>query len=124
MAPSVAAGSVRAIELALGSDEQRRTLRRNTALFRSLMEEADFDLLPGTHPINPVMFPGDDGARQATLIADAMLGRGVYVIPFSYPVVPKGKARVRVQLSAAHTEADVRTCVDAFSASRDEVAGA
>ena len=70
--------------------------------------EAGFDLLPGSHPITPVMFPGEDGARQATMIADHMLGNGVYVIAFSFPVVPKGKARIRVQLSAAHSEADVR----------------
>ena len=70
------------------------------------------------HPITPVMFPGDDGAREAGRIAQHMLDAGVYVIPFSFPVVPRGKARIRVQLSAAHTEADVRTCVDAFVAAR------
>ena len=69
------------------------------------------------------MFPGDDGARQAAQIADTMLEHGVYVIAFSYPVVPKGQARIRVQLSAAHTEADVRACVAAFVAARDEVTG-
>ena len=63
------------------------------------MTEAGFDLLPGAHPITPVMFPGDDGARRAAQIADAMLAEGVYVIAFSYPVVPQGKARIRVQLS-------------------------
>ena len=67
------------------------------------------------------MFPGEDGARQATMIADHMLGNGVYVIAFSFPVVPKGKARIRVQLSAAHSEADVRACVAAFVAARDAV---
>jgi glycine C-acetyltransferase len=77
--------------------------------------------LPGSHPITPVMFPGEDGARQATMIADHMLGNGVYVIAFSFPVVPKGKARIRVQLSAAHSEADVRACVAAFVAARDAV---
>ena len=64
------------------------------------MTEAGFDLLPGAHPIIPVMFPGEDGARTAAEIADAMLDEGVYVIAFSYPVVPQGKARIRVQLSA------------------------
>ena len=68
------------------------------------------------------MFPGEDGARRASAIADAMLADGVYVIAFSYPVVPAGKARIRVQLSAAHTEADVRRCVEAFVAARDAVA--
>ena len=66
------------------------------------------------HPITPVMFPGDDGARLAGQIAQRMLDAGVYVIPFSFPVVPRGRARIRVQLSAAHTESDVRSCVDAF----------
>ena len=82
---------------------------------------AGFELLPGTHPIRPVMFPGEDGARRAAEIADHMLGNGVYVIAFSFPVVPRGKARIRVQLSAAHSEADVRACVDAFVAARDAV---
>ena len=63
-----------------------------------------FALLPGTPPIRPVMSPGEDGARQAAQIADHMLGNGVYVIAFSFPVVPRGKARIRVQLSAAHSQ--------------------
>ena len=121
VAPSVVAGSMKALEIARDSDEPRQVLRRNAELFRSLMTEAGFDLLPGEHPIVPVMFPGDDGARKASQIADAMLAKGVYVIAFSYPVVPKGKARIRVQLSAAHSEDDVRACVDAFAAARDEV---
>mgnify|MGYP002651892550 FL=1 len=120
----MAAGSLTAIEIARGSDDARATLRRNTLMFRELMTESGFDLLPGDHPITPVMFPGEDGARQAAQIADAMLGHGVYVIAFSYPVVPQGQARVRVQLSAAHSEEDVRTCVRAFVAARDEVLGA
>lgn len=122
VAPAVAAGSMKAIELALGGDDKRAVLERNTRLFRELMTDAGFDLLPGTHPITPVMFPGEDGARQAAQIADAMLERGVYVIAFSYPVVPKGKARIRVQLSAAHSEEDVRACVQAFVDARDAVA--
>lgn len=121
VAPSVVAGSRKALELARTSDEGRAKLRANSELFRTLMTDAGFELLPGSHPITPVMFPGDDGARQAAQIADAMLARGVYVIPFSYPVVPKGKARIRVQLSAAHSEDDVRTCVRAFVDARDEV---
>lgn len=121
VAPVVAAGSLKAIEIARAADDGRAALRRNTLMFRELMTEAGFDLLPGTHPITPVMFPGDDGARQAAQIADTMLEHGVYVIAFSHPVVPKGQARIRVQLSAAHTEADVRACVAAFVAARDEV---
>ncbi len=121
VAPSVVAGSLKALEIARDASAPREQLRANTELFRSLMTEAGFELLPGSHPITPVMFPGDDGARRAAQIADAMLARGVYVIAFSYPVVPKGQARIRVQLSAAHSEDDVRTCVDAFVVARDEV---
>ncbi len=124
VAPAVVAGSLAALDLVAGSGEARKTLQRNTALFRRLMSEAGFDLLgddANPHPITPVMFPGDDGARRAGQIADHMLGDGVYVIAFSYPVVPKGRARIRVQLSAAHSEDDVRACVAAFVAARDAV---
>jgi glycine C-acetyltransferase len=122
VAPTVTAGSLAALELAAGSDDARAQLRDNATLFRSLMTEAGFELVAGSHPIIPVMFPGEDGARRASAIADAMLADGVYVIAFSYPVVPAGKARIRVQLSAAHTEADVRRCAEAFVAARDAVA--
>ncbi|WP_116114040.1 glycine C-acetyltransferase [Austwickia chelonae] len=122
VAPAVAAGSLTAIDLARSSDELRTALETNKTLFRSLMTEAGFDLLPGEHAIVPVMFPGEDGARLAGRIAESMLADGVYVIPFSYPVVPKGKARIRVQLSAAHSAEDVRTCVAAFVAARDKAA--
>ena len=122
VAPSVVAGSMAALDLAAKSSEGRETLTRNTTLFRSLMTEAGFDLLPGTHPITPVMFPGEDGARTATAVADAMLADGVYVIAFTYPVVPQGKARIRVQLSAAHSEDDVRRCAAAFVNARTKVA--
>jgi glycine C-acetyltransferase len=122
VAPVVAAGSLKALEIAATSDEARQTLRRNTALFRELMTAEGFELLPGSHPITPVMFPGEDGARRAAETADVMLAEGVYVIAFSYPVVPQGKARIRVQLSAAHSEDDVRACVAAFVAARSRVA--
>ena len=118
VAPSVVAGSLEALRIARTSSDARETLAANTRLFRELMTEAGFDLLPGEHPITPVMFPGEDGAREAGRVADAMLADGVYVIPFSFPVVPRGRARIRVQLSAAHTEADVRRCVDAFVRAR------
>jgi len=121
VAPAVVAGSMAAIELAARSSERREALTRNTELFRSLMTDAGFDLRPGTHPITPVMFPGEDGARTAAAIADSMLADGIYVIAFSYPVVPKGKARIRVQLSAAHSEDDVRRCVDAFVKARAKI---
>ncbi|KRE60848.1 glycine C-acetyltransferase [Nostocoides sp. Soil756] len=121
VAPAVVAGSLAALDLVDGSADGRDTLRRNASLFRELMGDAGFALLPGSHPIVPVMFPGDDGARQATRIADHMLEHGVYVIAFSFPVVPRGKARIRVQLSAGHSEDDVRRCVAAFVAARDAV---
>ena len=121
VAPSVVAGSMAALDLAAKSSDGREALSRNTTLFRSLMTEAGFDLLPGTHPITPVMFPGEDGARMASAVADAMLADGIYVIAFSYPVVPQGKARIRVQLSAAHSEDDVRACAAAFVKARTSV---
>lgn len=119
VAPSVVAGSIAALELVAGSDEARSRLRANSELFRRRMSEEGFDLLDGEHAIVPVMF-GD--AVMAGQIAEQMLTRGVYVIAFSYPVVPQGKARIRVQLSAAHSEADIETCVQAFVASRAAVA--
>ena len=115
VAPSVVAGSLAALDLVASSDEARSTLRANTELFRRRMVEEGFDILPGEHPITPVMF-GD--AVLAGRIAEEMLNHGVYVIAFSFPVVPKGKARIRVQLSAAHTEADIETCVQAFRSAR------
>lgn len=121
VAPAVVAGSTAALDLVESSGDKRETLARNTELFDRLMREAGFEVLPGTHPIRPIMFPGEDGARRAAAIADHMLGHGVYVIAFSFPVVPRGKARIRVQLSAAHSEDDVRACVEAFVAARDAV---
>ncbi|MCC6494621.1 MAG: glycine C-acetyltransferase [Propionibacteriaceae bacterium] len=121
VAPVVVAGSLAALDLVSSSAAARDQLRTNAALFRRLMTEAGFELLPGEHPIVPVMFPGPDGARTAAAMAEAMLAEGVYVVAFSYPVVPQGRARIRVQLSAAHSEADVRACVAAFAAAREAV---
>ncbi len=121
VAPSVVAGSLAAIELVAGGRDERAQLHDNAALFRRLMTDAGFDLLPGEHPIVAVMF-GD--AALAARIADAMLEHGVYVIAFSYPVVAQGRARIRVQLSAAHSAADVETCVAAFVAASAEVGAA
>ncbi|MBL8929496.1 MAG: glycine C-acetyltransferase [Kineosporiaceae bacterium] len=121
VAPSVVAGSLKALELAASSNQGREALRRNSDLFRQLMTAEGFELLPGEHPITPVMFGGEDGAREAAQVADRMLELGVYVIAFSYPVVPKGRARIRVQLSAAHSEDDVRQCVAAFVTARGDV---
>jgi glycine C-acetyltransferase len=120
VAPSVVAGSLAALELVASSDEARSTLRENTALFRRRMTEEGFDVLEGEHPITPVMF-GD--AVLAGRMAEEMLAHGVYVIAFSYPVVPQGKARIRVQLSAAHSADDVETCVAAFVAARTAISG-
>ena len=116
VAPAVVAGSLAALDLVAAGGEQRAALQANTELFRGLMTAAGFDILPGTHPIVPVMI-GD--AARASRIADAMLDEGVYVVAFSYPVVPRGRARIRVQLSAAHTADDVRGCVAAFAAARE-----
>ncbi len=119
--PSVAAGSLRALEVVQRSGDRRDALLRNGTRFRALMADAGFELLPGSHPIVPVMFPGDDGARTAAQVAEHMLGAGVYVVAFSFPVVPRGQARIRVQLSAAHTDDDIARCVDAFVAARRAV---
>lgn len=118
LAPSIVAGTLAALDLLEQSDHLRAQLVTNAELFRRLMDEAGFDLLPGSHPIVPVMF-GD--AALTARIADEMQRQGVYVTAFSYPVVPKGRARIRVQLSAAHTDEEIRRCVDAFVAARAAV---
>jgi glycine C-acetyltransferase len=119
VAPAIVAASLTVLDLLSGSGELRERLRANTALFRSRMTEAGFDIAPGDHPITPVMI-GD--AAQAAALADALLAKGIYVIGFSYPVVPRGQARIRVQLSAAHSAEDVERCVRAFIEARDELA--
>ncbi|MFD3454593.1 glycine C-acetyltransferase [Streptomyces sp. NPDC058691] len=120
LAPVIAAASLKVLDLIEDSEELRVRLAENTALFRSRMTEAGFEILPGDHPIAPVMI-GD--AAEAGRMADLLLERGVYVIGFSYPVVPHGKARIRVQLSAAHSTEDVEKAVAAFIASREALAG-
>ncbi|MCL6423902.1 glycine C-acetyltransferase [Brachybacterium sp. JHP9] len=115
LAPAIVAATLTALELVAGSAELRSTLFRNAELFRRRMSEEGFELLDGEHAIIPVMF-GD--ARRAGKVADAMLEQGVYVTAFSYPVVPKEKARIRVQLSAAHSEEAVEACVQAFVTAR------
>lgn len=114
LAPAIVSAAVEAVALLTSSDEPRRRLRENTARFREGMSAAGFRIPPGDHPIVPVML-GD--ARLAANMADDLLERGIYVIGFSFPVVPKGKARIRVQLSAAHTEAQVDRAVAAFAES-------
>lgn len=121
LAPSIVAASLKALELVATSQKLRATLFENASLFRRRMIEEGFELLDGEHAIIPVMF-GD--AALAGRIADAMLEEGVYVTAFSFPVVPRGKARIRVQLSAAHTAEDIEACVQAFVRSRDRVQSA
>jgi len=118
VAPPIVAASLAVLDLLEGSDDLRKKLRDNTAWFRGRMTELGFDMLPGDHPIVPVMI-GD--AALATRTADLLLEHGVYVIGFSYPVVPMGKARIRTQVSAAHTRADLERAVAAFEAVRSEL---
>ncbi|WP_082177736.1 glycine C-acetyltransferase [Arthrobacter sp. RIT-PI-e] len=118
LAPSIVAATLTALDLVQNSADLRSTLARNAALFRRRMTEEGFDLLDGEHAIIPVMF-GD--AVLAARTADAMLTHGVFVTAFSYPVVPKGAARIRVQLSAAHSDEDIEACVQAFVAARSEL---
>jgi len=118
LAPAIVAATLKALELVQGSGELRARLFENAALFRRRMAEEGFELLDGEHAIVPVMF-GD--AVAAAKVAAEMLEQGVFVTAFSYPVVPKGAARIRVQLSAAHSPEDVETCVQAFVKSRDAV---
>ena len=116
--PAVVAGSLVALALIAESDDQRVTLKNNAHLFRELMSKAGFSLLAGEHPIIPVMFADE---HQAATMAEVLLGLGVYVVAFSYPVVPLGKARIRVQISAAHTDDDINRCVDAFIQARTTI---
>ncbi|MGH9304424.1 MAG: glycine C-acetyltransferase [Acidimicrobiales bacterium] len=120
LAPAIAAASLVALDLLESSDDLRAALMENTAFFRSEITAAGFDVLPGDHPIVPVML-GE--AALASQMADALLERGIYVIGFSYPVVPKGAARIRVQLSAAHSRADLEEAVAAFRAVRGDFGG-
>ena len=110
--PVVAAASLAVLDLLEGSPQLREQLFENARFFRAAMTQAGFDLKPGEHPIIPVML-GD--AALASRMADALLGRGVYVIGFSYPVVPKGQARIRTQMSAALTRAQLERAVAAFT---------
>jgi glycine C-acetyltransferase len=111
LAPVIAGASLETLRLLKESTGLRDTLEENTRYFRQAMTDAGFNISPGEHPIVPVML-GD--AALATRFADAMLERGVYVIGFSYPVVPQGKARIRTQISAAHTREDLKRAVAAF----------
>jgi glycine C-acetyltransferase len=118
--PSVVAGTIAALDIITRHPGLAWKTMENATLFRSLMVEQGFDLIPGEHPIVPVMFADE---HTAVAMAKALFDRGIYAVAFSYPVVPMGKARIRIQLSASHTEAEIRRCVDAFIAARSSISG-
>jgi glycine C-acetyltransferase len=118
LAPAIAGATLKVLELLTTSTELRDRLEANTTFFRQGMAKLGFSLLPGTHPIVPIML-GD--AALAAKVADAMLAKGVYVIGFSYPVVPQGKARIRTQISAAHTEQDLAFAIEKFGEVKQEL---
>ena len=118
LAPPIAATSLKVLEMLSASTALRDKLEDNTRFFRDGMSKLGYEIVPGTHPIVPVML-GD--ASLAGRVSEAMLAHGVYVVGFSYPVVPQGKARIRTQISAAHTEEDLMFAIEAFGAVRKEL---
>ncbi len=118
VAPSIVGGSIKVLELLSGSTSLRDKLEANTRWFRQAMTAAGFDIVPGEHPITPVMLYD---APLAQTFARKLLAEGIYVIGFFYPVVPKGKARIRVQLSAAHDQEHLEKCVAAFAKVKREL---
>lgn len=119
LAPSIVAASIKVLDMISESTELRDKLEQNTQLFRSKMTAAGFDILPGIHPIVPIMLY-DAALSQA--FAQKLLAHDIYVIGFFFPVVPKGKARIRVQLSAAHTHEQIEKAVNSFIAVGKELA--
>ena len=118
VAPSIVAASIKAIDLLNESTELRDRLEANTKFFRDQMAGSGFHILDGTHPITPIML-GD--AALASQFADAMLDKGVYVVGFSYPVVPQGKARIRTQISAGHSREDLTFAIERFGEVKSEL---
>ncbi|MEZ5427780.1 MAG: glycine C-acetyltransferase [Pyrinomonadaceae bacterium] len=118
VAPPIVGASIKAIDLLSESTELRDKLQENTKFFRSELSKIGLEILPGTHPIVPVMF-GE--AIPAVKMAESLLKKGVYVIPFSFPVVPKGKARIRTQVSAAHSTEDLQFAVEKFAEAKAEL---
>ena len=118
LAPPIAAASLKVLEMLSASTALRDKLEDNTRFFRDGMSELGYEIVPGTHPIVPVML-GD--ASLAGRVAEAMLSHGVYVVGFSYPVVPQGKARIRTQISAAHSREDLTFAIEAFGAVKKEL---
>ena len=121
VSPAIVAASLKVLDLLRESGELRERLMANTRFFREQMAALGFSILPGEHPIVPIMI-GE--ASTATQMADALLAKGIYVIGFSYPVVPQGKARIRVQISAAHTRADLEFAIQSFREVRDAMEAA
>ena len=118
VAPPIVAASLKVLDLVTESPSLRKRLHDNTRLFREDMTKAGFDILPGDHPIVPVMF-GD--ATLAARTAELLLSKGIYVVAFSYPVVPLGKARIRTQISAAHTTEELQFAVAKFAEAKAEI---
>jgi glycine C-acetyltransferase len=118
VAPPIAATTLKVLDLLTESTTLRDKLESNTRIFREGMDKLGFNILPGSHPITPIML-GD--AALANRFAEQMLAKGVYVIGFSFPVVPKGKARIRTQISAAHSEADLRFAMEKFGEAKKEL---
>jgi len=115
----VVGAALKVLELISQRSELRGRLWENAAWFRAQMRARGFEIVPGEHPIVPVML-GE--AASAVRLAERLLEKGIYVIAFSYPVVPKGKARIRVQLSAGHTRADLEHAVEQFTLAKEELA--
>jgi glycine C-acetyltransferase len=117
VAPPIAAATLAALDLIDSSTTLRDSLRANTSYFRSRMTELGFDILPGDHPIVPVMIGDEIAARD---FSQALISLGVYAVNFSFPVVPPGTARIRTQMSAAHTTQDLDFAITQFVAARDQ----
>ncbi len=118
VAPPIVAASLKVLDLVTASGALREQLRANTQFFREQMTALGFNILPGDHPIVPVMF-GD--AVVASNMAELLLTKGIYVVAFSFPVVPHGKARIRTQISAAHTRAELEFAVAKFAEAKQEL---
>lgn len=115
IAPSVVGATIAVLDLLSKSTELRDKLEDNTKFFRAEMTKAGFDIIPGTHPITPIMFGKyPDCSKLAVKFADRMLEEGIYVTAFSFPVVPKGKDRIRVQISAGHSKEHIEKAISAF----------
>lgn len=118
LAPCIVAAAQKALDLLAQGDKLRAQLRSNTKFFREEIQKIGYTIVPGEHPIIPIML-GD--ASLATRLANALLDRGVYVVGFSFPVVPQGKARIRTQMSAAHSRDDLQFALEQFAAVRNEL---